>query len=169
MRPWSCCIIEFNFEATIRSHWNWQIITGLASIYIWAVIYENNKFKRYLYLMKIGEKYFMRERVISKQLLMQFLCSKDQIVDIMNKALTAPRFGCLKNKLTFAPAPSTCGGELSSNKWSYPIVHNLRKLFLRFMWLTFYIPLSLSDCSLKDWNDHTFYIPFNFIFSANCI
>jgi hypothetical protein len=62
--------------------------------------------------MKIGEKYFMRERVISKQLLMQFLCSKDQIVDIMNKALTAPRFGCLKNKLTFAPAPSTCGGAV---------------------------------------------------------
>jgi hypothetical protein len=72
---------------------------------------SNRMFHAYTKHVEI-DYHFMRERVISKQLIMQFLCYKDQIVDIMNKALTAPRFGCLKNKLTFAPAPSTCGGAV---------------------------------------------------------
>jgi hypothetical protein len=53
--------------------------------------------------------YFVRERVISKQLQIQFLCSKDQIADIMTKALTT-QFVFLHDKLIVASAPLTCWG-----------------------------------------------------------
>jgi hypothetical protein len=45
--------------------------------------------------------HFVREHVISGQLLLQFLSSKDQISDIMTNALTTSRFGHLTNKLTY--------------------------------------------------------------------
>ncbi|XP_078164569.1 uncharacterized protein LOC144559423 [Carex rostrata] len=50
--------------------------------------------------------HFIREKV-AKQLLIQFICSKDQIADIFIKALGTPRFLFLRDKLTIASPPST--------------------------------------------------------------
>lgn len=46
------------------------------------------------------------ERVASKELCVWFLCSRDQLANIMTKPLPAPRFLLLRSKLTVAPAPS---------------------------------------------------------------
>jgi hypothetical protein len=43
--------------------------------------------------------HFVRERVASKQLKVQFLCSRDQLNDIMTKALPLSHFIFLRSKL----------------------------------------------------------------------
>jgi hypothetical protein len=61
--------------------------------------------------------YFVRKRVISKNLQIKFLNSKDQLADIMTKLLSTPRFAMLLDKLIVAPAPSTCvggGGDVNA-------------------------------------------------------
>jgi hypothetical protein len=57
--------------------------------------------------------HFIRERVQNRELLIQFLSSKDQIADVMTKPVTTPRFLLLRDKLTVAPAPSACGGAVN--------------------------------------------------------
>lgn len=43
--------------------------------------------------------HFVREKVLSKELLVRFICSKDQLADIFTKALPAPRLELLRTKL----------------------------------------------------------------------
>ncbi|KAJ1692595.1 hypothetical protein LUZ63_009293 [Rhynchospora breviuscula] len=59
--------------------------------------------------------HFIRERVHNKQLVIKFVCSKDQIADIMTKPVTTPRFLLLRDKLTVAQPPSACGGAVSQS------------------------------------------------------
>ncbi|KAJ4793674.1 hypothetical protein LUZ62_044920 [Rhynchospora pubera] len=54
--------------------------------------------------------HFVRERVASKQLRVQFLCSKDQIADVLTKPLAAQRFADLRHKLSVHTSTSACGG-----------------------------------------------------------
>lgn len=58
--------------------------------------------------------HFIRERIMSHQLQVQFICSKDQIADIMTKPLTTPRFLLLRPKLTVVDTPSACGGAVKN-------------------------------------------------------
>ena len=60
--------------------------------------------------------HFIREKVASKDLVIQFICSKDQIADIFTKALGTPRFLALRDKLTVVSPPSTCGGAVEAQK-----------------------------------------------------
>jgi hypothetical protein len=57
--------------------------------------------------------HFIRERVASHQLLVRYLCSRDQIADVMTKPLASPRFLHLQTKLTVTPVPSACGGPIN--------------------------------------------------------
>ncbi|KAJ1686058.1 hypothetical protein LUZ63_017448 [Rhynchospora breviuscula] len=54
--------------------------------------------------------HFVRERIARKQLRVQFLCSKDQIADILTKPLASQRFSNLRHKLSVLPSASACGG-----------------------------------------------------------
>ncbi|KAJ1704596.1 hypothetical protein LUZ63_004375 [Rhynchospora breviuscula] len=54
--------------------------------------------------------HFVRERVASNQLIVQFLCSADQIGDIMTKPLCNPRFEFLRSKLNVVDTTLACGG-----------------------------------------------------------
>ncbi|KAJ4757139.1 hypothetical protein LUZ62_067514 [Rhynchospora pubera] len=47
--------------------------------------------------------HFVRERVTSKQLCVKFICSKDQLGDVMTKPLSTARFSFLKDKLNVLP------------------------------------------------------------------
>jgi hypothetical protein len=51
--------------------------------------------------------HFVRERVASNQLKVQFLCSNDQLADIMTKPLPLPRFQLLRSKLKVLSSPLT--------------------------------------------------------------
>lgn len=55
--------------------------------------------------------HFVRERVVSKELRVQFLCSKDQLADIMTKPLPTSRFQFLASKLTVTDVTSLEGGR----------------------------------------------------------
>lgn len=53
--------------------------------------------------------HFIRENIHSKQMAIRFICSADQIADILTKSLGSTRFDLLRSKLTiqlrpFAPA-----------------------------------------------------------------
>ena len=52
--------------------------------------------------------YFVREKVIARELEVNHLPSIDQVVDILTKPLSAQFFQRLKNKLTII---TTCGGK----------------------------------------------------------
>lgn len=54
--------------------------------------------------------HFIRERVVSQQLKIQFLSSKDQIGDILTKGLST-RFLLLCDKLTVTFAPISLRGD----------------------------------------------------------
>jgi hypothetical protein len=54
--------------------------------------------------------HFMRERVTSRELQVRSISSKDQLVDIMTKALLAPSFGHHRSNLQLAQLPPNCGG-----------------------------------------------------------
>ncbi|KAJ4771019.1 Gag/pol [Rhynchospora pubera] len=56
--------------------------------------------------------HFIREKVQSKELEIKFICSKDQIADIMTKPLTTPRFLLLRDKLTVTSVPFACEGAV---------------------------------------------------------
>ncbi|KAJ4746261.1 Gag/pol [Rhynchospora pubera] len=51
--------------------------------------------------------HFIRERVVAKQLVIKFLCSKDQIADGLTKGLTVARFLEIRNKLMVCSPPLT--------------------------------------------------------------
>lgn len=55
--------------------------------------------------------HFIRECVASGQLQIQFLCSKDQIANVLTKGLSTPRFQWLCDKLMVQAPPSTCKGR----------------------------------------------------------
>jgi Reverse transcriptase (RNA-dependent DNA polymerase) len=60
--------------------------------------------------------HFVRERVCSKEIRVHYICSRDQIGDIMTKPLGTPRFQFLQPKLTVAAAPlSLRGGNKTKN------------------------------------------------------
>jgi hypothetical protein len=44
--------------------------------------------------------HFVREKLAAKQLAISFLCSADQIVDMLTKSLAKSRFTTISNKLT---------------------------------------------------------------------
>ncbi|KAL5762222.1 hypothetical protein ACOSP7_018486 [Xanthoceras sorbifolium] len=51
------------------------------------------------------DMYFVRDKVVSKQLLLNNVHSVDQFADIFTKALPTPMFHFLRGKLTVLPAP----------------------------------------------------------------
>jgi hypothetical protein len=65
--------------------------------------------------------HFVRERITFNQLKVSFLYSKDQIVDILTKPLSAPYFSILRAKPTVSQSPSSCGGVLQMMNWTPPI------------------------------------------------
>jgi Reverse transcriptase (RNA-dependent DNA polymerase) len=69
--------------------------------------------------------HFVRERVASKELRVQFLCSKDQLADIMTKPLPTPRFQFLATKLTVTDVTSLEGGVIT-NPMEISTSHNTR-------------------------------------------
>jgi hypothetical protein len=50
--------------------------------------------------------HFIRERVVSNKLRVQFICSNDQLADILTKPLPLPRFERLRTKLNVIPITS---------------------------------------------------------------
>jgi Reverse transcriptase (RNA-dependent DNA polymerase) len=56
--------------------------------------------------------HFVRDRIISRNLTVQFLSSADQLADIMTKPLSISRFLNIRSKLTVTKSPATCGGLL---------------------------------------------------------
>lgn len=56
--------------------------------------------------------HFIRERVQSKELVINFVSSKDQIADVFTKPVTTPRFLFLRDKLTVASTPFGLWGGL---------------------------------------------------------
>ncbi|KAJ4755932.1 polyprotein [Rhynchospora pubera] len=56
--------------------------------------------------------HFVRERITSNSLLVRYLCSVDQLADIMTKPLSTTRFQFLCNKLNVTYVPLACGGVL---------------------------------------------------------
>jgi hypothetical protein len=56
--------------------------------------------------------HFVRDRIISRNLTVQFLSSADQLADIMTKPLSISRFLNIRSKLTVIKSPATCGGLL---------------------------------------------------------
>ena len=50
--------------------------------------------------------HFIREKVATKSLLVQYISTKDQLADIFTKGLSSPRFLLLRNKLLVGPPPS---------------------------------------------------------------
>jgi hypothetical protein len=53
--------------------------------------------------------HFIREKVASKSLLVKFICSNDQLADILTKGLPVVRLQFLRSKLTVVPG-FACGG-----------------------------------------------------------
>lgn len=49
--------------------------------------------------------HFIRERVASKDLIVRFICSNDQLADLLTKGLPAPRVARLRSKLHIDPSP----------------------------------------------------------------
>jgi hypothetical protein len=58
--------------------------------------------------------HFVRERMNSKELRVQFLCSKDQLADIMMKSLPTSCFQFLASKLTVTDVTSLEGGVITN-------------------------------------------------------
>lgn len=56
--------------------------------------------------------HFVREQVASKDLEVQFICSKDQLVVFLTKGLASPRLHLLCSKLGLAPVPPSFEGGL---------------------------------------------------------
>jgi hypothetical protein len=54
--------------------------------------------------------HFVRERVASNRLKVQFICSKDQLTDCLTKPLPLPRFQYLRFKLNVFSIPLDRGG-----------------------------------------------------------
>ncbi|KAJ3705170.1 hypothetical protein LUZ61_008875 [Rhynchospora tenuis] len=59
--------------------------------------------------------HFVRERVASNKLCVRFVCSKDQLADVMTKPLATTRFQFLRNKLNVFQKTLVCGGVLHDN------------------------------------------------------
>jgi hypothetical protein len=53
--------------------------------------------------------HFVRQQVAANKLQLRFLPSREQVADILTKALGIPRFVLLRTKLTVTSVPSTCG------------------------------------------------------------
>lgn len=69
--------------------------------------------------------HFVREKVLHKQLSVQFVPSAFQLVDIFTKPLTISRFNFLKSKLHLVPVPaSVCGGMLSEGQEGHSTLSN---------------------------------------------
>ncbi|KAJ3704083.1 hypothetical protein LUZ61_007788 [Rhynchospora tenuis] len=58
--------------------------------------------------------HFVRERIINKELLARFLCSADQIADILTKPLPTIRHQFLTSKLNVLNSTLACGGCVNS-------------------------------------------------------
>jgi hypothetical protein len=69
--------------------------------------------------------HFIRERIQRKELLIQFVSSKNQLADIMTKPVLTSHFLVLRDKLKVAPAPSACG--LLRIYWISPMSFQLEK------------------------------------------
>jgi hypothetical protein len=65
--------------------------------------------------------HFVRERIVAKKLQLQFMPSREQIVDALTKALGIPRFLLLRTKLTVSKSPLTCEGSVK-NIFSKPSI-----------------------------------------------
>jgi hypothetical protein len=58
--------------------------------------------------------HFVREKIVAKKLQLQFLPSREQVVDALTKALVIPRFILLQTKLTVSRSPLTCEGSVKN-------------------------------------------------------
>lgn len=62
--------------------------------------------------------HFIREKVINKDISLQFLSTYDQTADIFTKGLTAARFLLLRDKLMVFPPPICLRGDVSQDSHS---------------------------------------------------
>jgi hypothetical protein len=53
--------------------------------------------------------HFVRERVVSRKLMVKFICSKDQLTDCFTKPLPLPHFQILRDKLNVVKHTSATG------------------------------------------------------------
>ena len=56
--------------------------------------------------------HFVREKIASKQLLLQFVSTRDQIADIFTKSLPVKSFSFFRDKLQVSTPPLACGGGI---------------------------------------------------------
>jgi hypothetical protein len=73
--------------------------------------------------------HFICEKVFFNQILVQFLCSRDQLADIFTKSLPRPRFKLLQAKLTVAQAPSACRGAVIQHQMDVSIPNKQQKMY----------------------------------------
>jgi hypothetical protein len=57
--------------------------------------------------------HFVREKVVNRHILIKFISTNDQIVNIFTKGLTTARFNFLKSKLMIEPPPISLRGDVS--------------------------------------------------------
>ncbi|WMV09073.1 hypothetical protein MTR67_002458 [Solanum verrucosum] len=93
---------------------------------------------------------FVRDKVARKDLTVQFLSSKDQLVDILTKPLTSSRFELLRSKLNLSSPPLACTGSIETRQ----LVSNSNKssadLGNRIHLVSFYNSIStLEYCNYK--------------------
>ncbi|KAJ1698432.1 hypothetical protein LUZ63_006944 [Rhynchospora breviuscula] len=62
--------------------------------------------------------HFVRERIAAQELRVLFICSKDQIADVMTKPLSTNRFTFLRNKLNVFTNTLVCGGGIAQDTGS---------------------------------------------------
>jgi hypothetical protein len=57
--------------------------------------------------------HFVRDMVAKKTLNVQFICSKDQLADLLTKPISSSRFAQLRTKLNVLPIPLGLRGRVS--------------------------------------------------------
>ncbi|KAJ1699274.1 hypothetical protein LUZ63_007786 [Rhynchospora breviuscula] len=60
--------------------------------------------------------HFVREQLAAKHLTVHFICSADQVADVLTKSLAKQRFSFLRDKLTVCPNQLSLGGAVNTDE-----------------------------------------------------